>query len=91
MGYVVATIGMQLGSSAVTSFAVILMAGGFFAAAASEIVILRTADLGIVYVTITAIETLAILVYAGMIGEGLDFRQMTGAGLVLAGVVLVSQ
>lgn len=89
-GYSIATMGMKIGSTGLTFLAIALMAIGFLAAAASEIVILRTADLGIVYITIIGIETLIVLSYAAMIGEGLDLRQMTGAGLVMAGIAIVS-
>jgi small multidrug resistance pump len=90
LGYSIATVGMKIGSTGLTVTAVLLMAGGLFAAAAAEVVILKSADLGIVFITIIGIETLIVLTYAAMIGEGLDLRQLGGAGMVLAGIAVVS-
>lgn len=90
LGYSIATVGMKMGSTGLTFTAIALMAGGLFAAAAAEVVILKSADLGIVFITIIGIETLIVLTYAAMIGEGLDLRQLTGAGMVLAGIAVVS-
>ncbi len=90
LGYTAATVGMKMGSTSLTFAAVLLMAGGLFAAAAAEVIILKSADLGIVFITIIGIETLLVLTYAAMIGEGLDLRQLTGAGMVLAGIAVVS-
>jgi small multidrug resistance pump len=60
-GYSIATMGMKIGSTGLTILAIVLMTGGFLAAAASEIIIPRTADLGIVYITIIGIETVIVL------------------------------
>lgn len=90
LGYSGATIGMKMGSSAVTVLAIVVMAAGFVLAAVSEVIILRSADLGIVYISIIGVETLIVLTYAWSIGEGLNLRQLGGAGLVLAGLAVVS-
>lgn len=89
-GYSLATIGMKLGSVSLGVAAVTLMALGLVLAAAAEVVILRTADLGIVYISILAIETLIVLSFAAFIGEGLNLRQISGAAVVVAGLAIVS-
>jgi small multidrug resistance pump len=90
LGYSVATIGMKMGAHALTGAALAVLAVGFLAAAVSEIVLLKSADLGIVYIAIIGVETLVVLSYAWWIGEGLSLRQLGGAGMVLAGLAVVA-
>jgi small multidrug resistance pump len=90
LGYSVATIGMKMGSHALTGTALAVLVVGFLAAAVAEIVLLKSADLGIVYITIIGVETLVVLTYAWSIGEGLSLRQLGGAGMVIAGLAMVS-
>lgn len=90
LGYAVATIGMKLASSSLTVVAIGLVVLGFVAATLAEVSLLRKADLGVIYITIVGAETLLVLSFAALIGEGPDLRTMAGAGLVVAGIALVS-
>ena len=90
LGYAIATIGMKLASTNVTGVAVAVIVAGFVAATLAEIVLLRKADLGVIYITIIGAETLMVLAFAALIGEGPDLRTLGGAGLVLAGIALIS-
>ncbi|GGL51360.1 hypothetical protein [Wenxinia marina] len=88
-GYALATIGMKLGSGAMTALAVVLIAGGLIAAALTEVRILRQADLGVVYLVILVVETLIVLCVAWWLGEGLTPRQLGGAAVLVLGLTLV--
>jgi small multidrug resistance pump len=90
LGYAIATIGMKLASTSITVVALAVIVAGFVAAALAEIVLLRKADLGVIYITIIGVETLMVLAFAALIGEGPDLRTLGGAGLVLAGIALIS-
>lgn len=90
LGYAIATIGMKLGSVTLSAMAIGIVMLGFLMAAWAEIIILRKADLGLVYITIIGVETLVVLAYASWIGEGLSLRQIGGAGMVLAGLAVVA-
>ncbi len=90
LGYAIATIGMKLASSSLTALAVGLVVLGFVAATLAEVSLLRKADLGVIYITIVGAETLLVLSFAALIGEGPDLRTLAGAGLVVAGIALVS-
>ncbi|MEX0338107.1 MAG: 5-aminolevulinate synthase [Arenibacterium sp.] len=89
-GYAVATVGMKIASEGLSLFAMTLLALGFAAAVLAEIVLLRQADLPVVYIAIVVAETTLILIYSMMIGEMLNLRQMIGGGLVLAGFFMVT-
>lgn len=89
-GYAVATIGLKMGATTLCLSALGLIALGFGAAILSEVEILRHVDLGIVYISIIGLETLIVLSYAWYIGEALSLRQLGGATMVLAGLVVVS-
>lgn len=90
VGYAVATIGMKLASTTVTAGALAIILAGFVAASLAEVALLRKAELGVIYITIVGVETLLVLAFAAMIGEGPNLRTLAGAGLVLAGIALVS-
>lgn len=90
-GYAFATVGKKLGSAALGPLAIAVMATGFVLAAGAEVIILKNAQLGAIYIAITGIETLAVLCYATAIGEGLGPKQLLGAGLVLGGMLLVGR
>jgi hypothetical protein len=90
VGYALATLGMKLASVSLTSMAILVICIGFLAAALAEISLLRHANLGVIYITIVAVETLLVLGIATLIGEGLDLRRIVGATLVVAGLALVS-
>lgn len=90
LGYAVATAGMKASSDGFMMAGILLGIIGFSAAFLSEIVLLRRADLSVIYIIIVAAETLMVLAYAGWIGEGLNLRQGFGAALVLSGLVAIS-
>lgn len=90
LGYAIATVGMKLASNTVTVFAVGIVVLGFVAATLAEISLLRKADLGVIYITIIGAETLFVLSFAALIGEGPDLRTLTGAVFVVAGIAIVS-
>ena len=89
-GYALATWGMKAASGGLSPTAILVMAGGFTAAAVAEVMLLRHAHLSTIYVTIVAVETLLVISYAYTIGEGFTAIQVGGAGLVLAGLALLS-
>jgi drug/metabolite transporter (DMT)-like permease len=90
MGYAVATIGMKLASTGVTALAIGVILLGFMAATVAEVTLLRKADLGVIYITIVGVETLMVMAFATLIGEGPNLRTLGGAGLVIAGIALIS-
>lgn len=90
LGYSVATIGMKVATTGVSMIALGLILAGFMAATLAEIVLLRNADLGVIYIMIIGVETLVVLSFAAFIGEGLSLRGMLGASFVLGGIALVS-
>ena len=89
-GYAVATVGMKIASEGLSGLAFALPTIGFAAAVLAEIILLKQADLPVVYIAIVVAETALILVYSSMIGEMLNLRQMVGGGLVLAGFFMVT-
>ncbi len=90
LGYAIATIGMKLASSTVSIVALGIIALGLLAATVAEVSLLRRVDLGVIYITIIGVESLVVLGFAALIGEGLDLRRMAGSVLVIAGLVLVT-
>lgn len=90
LSYALATVGMKIIASSTTTpvFAISLICLAFLAAVVSEVVLMRQADLGIIYLTIIAVETLVVLGYAFAIGEGLVLRQYGGAALIFGGLAL---
>lgn len=89
LAYSFATLGIKMASWSLSPPAVAIIFAGFGLATVAEIHLLRRADLGVIYMTIIAVETIAVLSIAAVIGEGLNLRQSLGAGLVLAGILLV--
>lgn len=89
IGYAAATIAMKSGTTNMTAITVAIIALGLVAAVLSEVAILRTGDLGPIYVAILGVETMIVLLYAWYIGEAPSLRQLGGAGLVLTGLVVV--
>jgi drug/metabolite transporter (DMT)-like permease len=87
--YVLATVGIKMASGNVTPVAVAFIVCGFSLAALTEATLLQRSDLGTVYLAVLAVETLAILFFASLIGEGLSGRQFAGAVLVMGGIALV--
>lgn len=90
LGYSTATIGMKMGSSALTGTAVFVMAIGLAAAVFGEMAVLRGTNLGPTYIAIIGVESLIVLLYAWFIGEAMSVRQVSGAGLVLVGLLMVN-
>lgn len=90
LGYTIATVGMKLAADRSYMLAAGLILGGFILVVATEIFLMRRADMTIVYVTIIGIETLMILAAGAMMGEVVDMKRILGAGLVVAGIALAS-
>ena len=88
--YVVATVGMKLAAQQLSLSAILVVAVGGGLAVTAEILLLRRADLGIVYLTVIGVETLMILGIGVAIGEGLSLRQVSGALVVMAGLAMVT-
>lgn len=89
-GYALATIGMKLSAQGHLPAGLGLAVAGFLAAFLAEILLMRRAELSVVYLAIIAAETLLVLGYAGWIGEGLSLRQAFGAAMVMAGLAVVA-
>jgi len=89
-GYAIATIGMKLASNNWTAVALAIIVLGFVAATLAEVALLRKADLGVIYITIIGAETLMVMAFAAAIGEAPDLRTLGGAGLVIAGIAVIS-
>ena len=90
VGYTVATVGMKYAALGVMPVAAVLVVAGFLTATLAEVFLLRRADLAVVYVTITGVETLLVLAAASLWGETLDLRRVAGAACVVAGIALCS-
>ncbi len=90
VGYAVATLGMKLASEQLTTPAMALMVIGLAGAALAEIILLRQANLAVVYLGIIAFESLLVLLIAAAVGDTLGPRQLAGAAMLLLGVVLVA-
>ncbi len=95
LGYALATVGMKLAAGSGTNsgnwtlLALALLLMGFWAATQSEVTLMREVHLGALYLLIIAVETLVVLTYAWVIGEGLAGRDLLGGGLILAGVLMI--
>ena len=88
--YSAATIAMKSSSiehNPVTGLMIILFLG---ASVLAEIKLLKTAELGLVYVAILGVETLIILLATQLMGEGMSSREMVGAGMVIGGAIIIS-
>ncbi len=88
--YVVATVAMKQAASGAGLAAFILLALCLAGGAAFEILTFRKAAMGGAYLTILAVETLLILGFAAMIGEGLAPRELAGAAFVMVGAAILS-
>ncbi len=91
LAYAIATAGIKMASTIISPPALALIFMGFALATVAEIVLLRQADLGVIYIAIVTVETLMVLTLAAFIGEGLNMKQLFGAGLVLAGIFIVGE
>ena len=89
LGYGGATIGMKLASGSMSSLALGLIAVSFLAAGFAEVVLMRTASLGRLYLTVIALETIVVLVYSAVIGEGLTQRDMLGGLFLMVGLLVL--
>ena len=90
IGYTVATLGMKYAALGAIPVAAVLVVAGFLTATLAEVFLLRRAELAVVYVTITGVETLLVLAAASLWGEALDLRRVAGAACVVAGIALCS-
>lgn len=88
-GYAVATLGMKLASDQLNAQALTLIVIGLASAALAEIVVLRHANLAVIYLGIIAFESLLVLSISAVVGDTLSAQQVLGASLLLLGVGLV--
>ena len=72
-------------SPAVYALIDVLLGGAVLA----EVAVLSRMELGAAYIAIIATESLVVVAAAALIGEGLGPRELLGAGLVLAGTVMI--
>ncbi|SFJ05818.1 hypothetical protein [Jannaschia pohangensis] len=89
-GYALATVGMKMASGAMSTPAVAAILAGLIVAVLAELVLLRNAELPVVYLAIVVFETLLVLGYAAIVGGALTPLQVMGAVLVLGGFALVT-
>lgn len=89
LGYAVATLGMKLATGGLNLIAFGLVILGLAAAVVAEIVLLRGANLAIIYLAIIASETVLVLIFAAFLGDKLNPQQLAGAAFVLGGMALV--
>lgn len=90
LGYALATLTMKMISGAPSYTLVACLAAVLIGTAIAEIILLRQVNLGLAYLAIIATETLIVLCYAFLIGEGLTGKEFIGGVFVLTGVALVS-
>lgn len=90
LGYSAATIGMKMGSSAVSGLAILIILFGLATAVFCEITVFRRIDLAPIYIAIIGVESLIVMTYAWYIGEAMTLRQISGAVLIVFGLVLVN-
>lgn len=88
--YVVATLAMKQAAITGGLLAFAVLALCLAAAALCEILVFRQTAMGGAYLTIIAVETLLVLGFATLIGDGLNGRETIGAVLVLAGAGVLS-
>jgi multidrug transporter EmrE-like cation transporter len=90
LGYAVATILMKITaqSGSVLIFIIIVTILGI--TALTEVFLLRELDLGIAYIAILATETILVIGFAQLMGEGMSGREMAGGALVVAGAFLIN-
>ncbi|MDI3337911.1 5-aminolevulinate synthase [Defluviimonas aestuarii] len=91
LAYAIATAGIKMASNVISPSALVLIAIGFTIATLAEVVLLRQASLGVIYIAIITAETLMVLTLAAMLGEGLTTKQLFGAVFVLAGIFIVGE
>ncbi len=91
LAYAIATAGIKWASDAPSPIALLLIVAGFGLATIAEVIVLRQADLGVIYIAIITVETLMVLTLAAFIGEGLNPKQMLGAAFVLVGIFIVGE
>ncbi|MDW4497660.1 5-aminolevulinate synthase [Sulfitobacter sp. D35] len=89
-GYAVATVGMKMASAVLSPAALSLVLAGLGAAAIAEIVLLRHADLAVIYLGVILAESVLVLAYAVHLGGMPGTGQIWGATMVLAGFALVT-
>lgn len=90
VGYAVATVGMKLSAHQIGPLGIALLITGFLAATLAEVTLMRGLSLGALYLLIISVESLLVLAYAFLIGEGLTGANIAGGALVLAGVAVLA-
>ena len=90
LGYALATYLMKMAAQSGNYSVLGMIAVALILAVVAEILLLQRMHLGVAYIGIIATETLLVLGFAWMVGEGLSGRDWLGGLLVIAGTLLVS-
>lgn len=90
LAYAGATVAMKAASHTAGPGVMLLIVLCLCGAVVAEVLLMRRMDLSLTYIAILATETTLVLLVALWLGEALSLRQILGAGLVLAGAVLVT-
>lgn len=90
LAYTLATIAIKWASMAPAWPIILAIMALLAGAVAAELVLMRQFHLPVVYIAILTAESMMIIAFAYLLGEGLGVRQLMGAGLVVAGAVLVA-
>ncbi len=90
LGYALATVVMKMISGVPSYTLIVCLAAVLIGTACAEIFLLRQVNLGLAFIAIIATETLLVLSYAFLVGEGLTGKELLGGVFVVTGVALVS-
>lgn len=90
LSYATATLAMKAYSVTFALPALLGLAICLALAVVAEVVLMRQLSVGIIYVLVIATETLVVLSAAYIIGEGLNLRELLGAGLIIGGAAIVA-
>jgi len=90
LGYAIATWVMKITAQSNSMAFVGLIALALMLAVAAEVFLLQRAALGHAYIAILSAETMLVIGFSFIIGEGLSPRELLGGVLVVAGSALVT-
>lgn len=90
LGYAFATYLMKMAAQSGSYGVLGMIACVLICTVVAEILLLQRMHLGLAYIAIIATETLLVLGFAWVLGEGLSGRDWLGGLLVITGTLLVS-
>lgn len=90
LGYAVATWLMKLAALSGNYAFLLAIAAILLLTATAEVLLLQRMDLGAAYIAIIAAESILVLSLSWGMGEGFGPRELSGAGLVVLGTILVT-